>query len=185
MKLVLLGDSITQSYKDLVEQKAGDENEVWAPDENCGHSLMHREKLYMWYIAPKPDVIHFNCGMWDSAKLADGVSRFSVNTYAYNLRLLVKRVRQATDAKLIFGTTTPILIPKDDTPPEMCSVDTTVIKYNDTAREVMEENDVEVNDLFQAIMDNGFHECISQDKLHMTDQGNGVLADAVVNAALG
>jgi lysophospholipase L1-like esterase len=185
MKLVLIGDSIRMGYQELVRKKIGDAAEVWAPPVNSGHSLMHRENFDAWYLAPQGDVIHFNCGIWDCVRLPDGARRFTLGTYLRNLKLVVQRLKATTKARLIFATTTPMFIPRDSTPLEKCRLDPAVVRYNKAAVALMEYEGLEVDDLFSAVMSAGAQKCLSADKVHMSEFGNEVLSDAVVNFVLG
>ena len=185
MKVVLIGDSIRGGYQDLVRHKMGDRAEVWSPQENCGHSLMHRENLERWYLEQKTDVIHFNCGIWDSGVMADGARRFTLSAYLRNLKLIVRRLKWETKARLIWATTTPMLTPRDATPKENCRVDPAVVRYNEGATRLMQGSGIEVNDLFRVVMDTGVFRCLSDDKVHMAPYGYEVLSDAVVRRILG
>lgn len=180
VKIVLVGDSIRMGYQPFVQQKVGSRAEVWGPAENCGHSLVHRESLAAWAIETKPDVYHFNCGIHDLVPI-DSARRFALSGYVRNLKLIVKRLKGETRARLIWATTTPMLVPRDGvTPKSRCRLDRDVQRYNAAALAVMNDNAIEVNDLYQAIMDAGVEECLSDDKCHMAPKGNEVLSDAIV-----
>ena len=55
------------------------------------------------------DVIHFNFGLHDLKSMFDGYFQVSPDDYERNLRRIVFRLKQ-TGAKLIFATTTPVLV---------------------------------------------------------------------------
>ena len=185
MKIVLVGDSIRMGYQPFVQNKVGDRAEVWGPEENCRHSLVHRESLAAWAVETRPDVYHFNCGIHDLVPF-DSAPRFTLGGYVRNLKLIVKCLKAQTDARLIWATTTPMLVPRDGVTSMADSVlDPDVIRYNAAALDVMQRAGIEVNDLFQAIMDAGVRECLSEDKVHMSERGNDVLSDAVVRYILG
>jgi len=185
MKIVLVGDSIRKGYQPLVEKKVGDQAEVWGPAENCRHSLVHRESLTAWAVETRPSVYHFNCGIHDLIKL-DSAPRFTVSGYVRNLKLIVRRLRAETRARLIWATTTPMLVPLDDmTPKQDCRLDPEVERYNAAALRVMQGAGIEVNDLYGVVIEAGVYECLSDDKCHMSPYGNEVLSDAVVRCVLG
>jgi len=184
MKITLIGDSIRMGYQELVRQKVGDRAEVWAPETNSGHSLLHRENFDAWYLEAAPDVIHFNCGIWDVIELGDGERRFTMSTYLRNLELVVRRLKKDTKARLIWATTTPMLIPRDDTPMDKCRVDPGIVQYNQAAVQLMRVNAVEVDDLFAVVAAADVCKCLAEDKVHMSEHGNEVLSDAVVRAIL-
>ena len=186
MKITLIGDSICLGYQQLVREKVGARAEVWAPEANCGHSLLHRENFSAWYLEARPDVVHFNAGIWDVVPpTGDLGPRFTVSAYVRNLRLIVRRLRAETKARVIFATTTPILFPLDATPKEMCRIDPLLQRFNAAAVRLMRESGVEVDDLYSVIVNAGVNDCLLDDKVHMTPRGNEVLSDAVVRFILG
>jgi hypothetical protein len=185
VKIVLVGDSIRMGYQPLVQRKVGQRAEVWGPAENCRHSLVHRESLTAWAIEARPEVYHFNCGIHDLV-LLDPAPRFTVSGYVRNLKLIVRRLRAETRARLIWATTTPMLVPRDGvTPKQECRLDPDVERYNAAALRVMKDAAIEVNDLYRAVVEAGVYECLSDDKCHMTAYGNEVLSDAAVRFILG
>ena len=187
MKIVLIGDSIRMGYQELVRQRVAPRAEVWGPDENCGHTLMIRDNLVQWAIAPEPDVLHFNSGIWDLGwDAGTQAPRMTIRAYVRNLKLIVRALQERTRARLIFATTTPFLKPMSaNVPRERCVVAPVVARYNGAAVELMHEFAVEINDLYGTVMDAGVHECLGEDRLHMAPRGNEVLAEAVARSVLG
>lgn len=184
MKIALLGDSIRGGYAPLVREALRDRAEIWWPQENCGHSLAHRENLDRWYIEPEPDVIHCNSGIWDFGwDPCTAAPRILQRAYARNLKLILKALRHRSDAILIFATTTPFLRPVDAAVPRArCRVPPVVSRYNRVALKVMEEFGVAVDDLYEAVLQAGVGRCVGEDRIHMSPYGNRVLADTVVAA---
>jgi acyl-CoA thioesterase-1 len=68
--------------------------------------------------------------------------------YEKNLRELVKRL-QATGAKLIWATTTPV---PDSTTLRPLRLETDVVKYNEIAARVMADNKIPTDDLFNVVL---------------------------------
>jgi hypothetical protein len=68
---------------------------------------------------------------------------------------------------------------------DKCRVYPTLVRFNRAAVELMKSNDIEVDDLFAAVMAADPCKCLSPDKVHMTDYGNEVLSDAVVRFIMG
>jgi len=185
VKICLIGDSIRMGYQDMVRAKVGDRAEVWGPSENCRHSLVHRESLAAWALESAPDVYHFNCGIHDLIPL-DPEPRFTVEGYVRNLEIIVRRLQSDTDARLIWATTTPMLLPRGDgTPLAECELDPDVERYNEAAREVMESAGIEIDDLYAAVIAADVRKCISDDKVHMSPFGNQVLSDTIVRFLFG
>jgi len=181
-RIVLIGDSIRMSYAESVRERLNGRAEVVWPDANCGNSMLVRENLHQWAIAPQPDVIHFNCGIHDLGWMpGERVPRFTASAYIRNLRLIVERLRRETYASIVFATTTPFLKPLDPSVPlPKCKPAAIVERYNTAAVRVMDDLGVPVNDLHKAIMNAGVFECLGDDRLHMSKRGVDVLASAIV-----
>ncbi len=184
MKIILIGDSIRMGYQSRVMAQLRGRADVWAPKENCGHTLRIRENLQSWVIDQRPDVVHFNSGIHDLGWMdGERVARFTAGEYVRSLRIIIERMRQGTQAKLIFATTTPILAPCDPSlPNDRCKVPPIVARYNTAAVALMQSLKVPVNDLYREIIRAGVNDCIGPDKIHMTDLGNETLAAAVMKA---
>jgi lysophospholipase L1-like esterase len=183
-RIILIGDSIRMGYQSRVRAAFEGRAVVTAPKENCGNTFWIRENLDKWVISHKPDVVHFNAGIHDLGWMPGETNpRFSISEYARSLRIIVDRLRGETDASLIFATTTPILKPcSPSLPKEQCRSAEIVDRYNAAAVKVMAARDVAVNDLNQVVHQAGLSTCICDDKIHMADDGNDVLAAAVVRA---
>ena len=69
-EVLLLGDSIRMFYQERVKELLGEEYNVSAPEENCRFSMYTLNSLRTWLPGfPKPDIIHWNNGLWDTAIL--------------------------------------------------------------------------------------------------------------------
>ena len=65
-KVLLLGDSIRQSYEPVVCQKLSGRAEVVGPKENCQFSLYTLVSVSRWIEdMGKPEIIHWNNGLHD------------------------------------------------------------------------------------------------------------------------
>ncbi|MCA9086993.1 MAG: SGNH/GDSL hydrolase family protein, partial [Planctomycetaceae bacterium] len=109
-KVVLVGDSIRLSYAPIVTQQLEGRAVVVSPKPNGGDSSNVLKNLEQWVLREKPAIVHFNCGIHDTKKFS-GTGRFQVSPEQYeaNLRQIVERIRENTEAVVIFATTTPIL----------------------------------------------------------------------------
>jgi lysophospholipase L1-like esterase len=184
---VLIGDSIRMGYESLVRDELKGRTEVWATTENCGNSMRIRENLKAWAIDPKPDIVHFNAGIHDLGWLSgESVPRFTIAAYLRNLRLIVERLQKETRATLIFATTTPFLKPCDPAlPKDQCVSATIVARYNRAAVRLMRQKGLRINDLYRVIEKAGVAACVCDDKIHMSDRGNRLLAGAVARCIRG
>ena len=152
-RVLLLGDSISIGYTlPLRKQLEGKANLI-RPPVNCQYSKFGVGNVEKW-LGEKPwDVIHFNFGLHDIKHVVEGAKIVALGTegshrletearYEANLRELVAKLKK-TDATLIWCSTTPVpegakgRIPGDE------------VRYNEIARRVMEDNKIEINDLYK------------------------------------
>ena len=183
MKVVLIGDSIRMGYQPLVARKL-EEAEVWGPGENCRHSLWALEHFEPWVAACKPDLVHVNFGIHDVTPMEDGDPQIVLPQYRRCLERFIRRVRALGDVGLIWATSTPLYAPEAGVPMAKWRrwADGEIDVYNDAACEIARREGVPVNDLHAVIVRNGFARCLTEDGCHITDFGNEVLSDAVVEA---
>ena len=70
--LVLLGDSIRGNYQQAVKDELANEARVYHPSENCRFTSYTLHLLRHWLPAvPKPDVVHWNNGIWEHHRNLD------------------------------------------------------------------------------------------------------------------
>lgn len=158
-------------YQPIVKQLLEGKAEVSGPAENgrwAGYTL---NSFRFWIPElPKPDVIHWNNGLWD---LGDdyGLGRpFSLpEEYESALERMVLVFKKLfPEAKVIMATTMPTANP-----------DTTGIEaYNDILKKVAERHQIPVNDLFPLIQ---YHaeEYVGPDRIHLTPAGYDLVAKQV------
>lgn len=179
-QVLLLGDSIRMGYCGYVKEALADKAEVIYPDENCRSSQNIIMNLGVWAKLCDKErvaVVHFNCGHWDAEPFnGDTEPLTTVEEYVKNLRKIVRALRNLfPNAKLIFGTTTPM---NPTTRKGQCSRTTEDIHlYNKAADALMKELEIEVNDLFTASIFWGMERFI--DYCHLTDVGYKALAERV------
>lgn len=183
MKVVLIGDSIRMGYQPLVAKKFT-EAEVWGPGANCRHSLWALDHFQEWVANQNPDIVHVNFGIHDCSIQADGDHQIILAQYRLCLQRFINKVKELGKAQMIWATTTPLYAPENGVPQadwkprKVAELD----KYNSVALEIVQKEELPVNDLHDAIMQNDFAKCLSEDGCHMTAFGNEVLSDAVVAA---
>jgi len=183
MKVILIGDSIRMGYQSLVASKCP-ADEVWGPADNCRHSLWVLEHFQEWIASQEPDVVHVNFGIHDCAPMADGDHQILLPQYLLSLRRVIAGVKDLKKTQMIWATTTPLYTPEQDKPMTEWQIlgEATLKEYNDAALEVAKNQGLPVNDLHEAVMRNDHTKCLSEDGCHMTEFGNDVLSDAVVQA---
>ena len=145
-RVLLIGDSISMGYTLPVRELLKGKANVHRIPANGGSTKDGLASIESWLGKEKWDVIHFNWGLhdlkhWKDGKLDPaGPQVCPLDKYETNLRALVKRM-QATGAKLIWATTTPV--------PEGTQGRTAgdELKYNEVASRVMKELGVPTDDL--------------------------------------
>lgn len=186
-KVVLVGDSIRLSYAPIVAEQLAGKAVVIGPKANGGDSSNVLKHLDEWVIREKPDVVHFNCGIHDTKRfIATGKFQISPEQYEANLREIVKRVRDETDAIVLFATSTPILDQRAAAARQgrdYVLLDASIQQYNAIAVRVMKELAVEVNDLYAVIAlpiaPNAPHDLIVLDGVHLTELGRQLVGATV------
>jgi lysophospholipase L1-like esterase len=183
MKVVLIGDSIRMGYLPLVRQKLT-EAEVWGPAGNCRHSLWALDHFDTWVSEQEPDILHVNFGIHDASLMADGEHQILLSQYRLCMQRFVARVQALDGCRMIWATITPRYKPDANRPMADWEIDAALEQdaYNAAAAEIVNAAGIPVNDLHQAILDNDFSTCLTDDGCHMTERGNDVLSDAVIRA---
>lgn len=191
MKTVwLLGDSIRMGYQNYVQKNLPDVN-VKAPEENCRFSSYMLNSLRFWLPnLEKPDVIHFNAGLWDTACLyVDDGAFAKKEEYVKNI-LSIARELKRYNVPVIFATSTPVnaedisavATPSVDAPDAetVFKQDNNRIKeYNDAVVPELKKQGIIINDLYSLVI-NDRQKYISSDGIHMNEVGIELLGNAVV-----
>ncbi len=183
MKVVLIGDSIRMGYQHRVAQKCR-EAEIWGPPENGRHGIRVLDHFEEWVARQRPDVVHANFGLHDATIQADGEPQIVLHQYRLCVRRFIDRVRELGHPGLIWATTTPLYVPEEDVPMARWRKreEARIKDYNAAAREIVQREGFPVNDLHEVILRNDFSRCLQEDGCHITEFGNEVLSDAVVEA---
>ncbi|MCG1035793.1 SGNH/GDSL hydrolase family protein [Polaribacter sargassicola] len=154
-KVLIVGDSISIGYTPFVKESLKEVAEVVHNPGNAKHTGNGLKHIEDWIGDEQWDIIHFNWGLWDlcyrhpDSKVqgqrdkANGTITFSIEDYERNLRAIVKKIKQKSNAKLIFVTTSYVPTKEAGRYVE------DAIKYNKVARKVMQENDIEINDIYK------------------------------------
>jgi Lysophospholipase L1 and related esterases len=173
-RVLLIGDSISIGYTLGVREKLKGKANVHRIPQNGGATEVGLEKMKSWLRDEKWDVIHFNFGLHDAKFSSETMQRASREQYANNLRQLVKQM-QATGAKLVFATTTPV--PKGGVLSPTRKFDS-IEERNKIAIRVMEECGVAIDDLYRAVLPH--QEQVGRpNDVHYQPEGYAILATAV------
>ncbi|HEX4150476.1 MAG TPA: SGNH/GDSL hydrolase family protein [Pirellulales bacterium] len=173
-RVLLVGDSISIGYtlgvRDLLRGKAN----VHRIPVNGGATEVGLEKMSDWLAGGRWDVIHFNFGLHDAKFSSETTHRATREQYAENLRTLVKQM-EATGAKLIFATTTPV--PKGGVLTPTRKFDS-IPERNKIAGQVMQDNGVAIDDLYSVALP--VMETVGRpNDVHFAPAGYELLAKAV------
>lgn len=162
-RVLMLGDRIYQEPAAEVAKELKDRVEVvyhrLEPGE-VRNSTTALANLDEWLGEERWDLIHFNVGLGDLVYRAPGMNSFRVfprgaggvratspEVYRRNLDELVKRL-QATGAKLVWASTTPIRHSATDVFEKGSE-----IEYNKIAARVMAAHAVPVNDMYSFVLE--------------------------------
>ena len=183
-KIVLIGDSIRMGYQPYVESALSDSHSVWGPEQNGGTSVNVLNHLDEWVISRSPDVVHMNTGLHDIRRPI-GMAQNTVNLdqYITNVKSIVTRILEGTDARLIWALTTPVDEEKHNSTHrdigdfQRYSAD--VLSYNQAVIYLLTDLNVEINDLYGVITKAGLEAMMNQDGVHFNNRGYMLLAKAV------
>jgi hypothetical protein len=184
-KVLILGDSISMGYTNMVRSGLKEKANVVRPKDNCGDTVIGLKKLDSWLGDKDWDVIHFNWGLWDlcyrNPKLQKAGNRDKMNgkvsvtpeDYEKNLDQLVTKLK-ATGATLIWASTT--YVPEGETGRHVGDD----VKYNEVAARVMKKYGVSINDLHALSASFDPQMFVKPGDVHFTASGSQKLADQVV-----
>ncbi|MCQ2498956.1 MAG: SGNH/GDSL hydrolase family protein [Lachnospiraceae bacterium] len=162
-QILLLGDSLRMGYEPKVRKHLEGKAEVSGPEENgrwAGYTL---NSLRFWIPGlPTPDIIHWNCGLWD---LGDDYNLGRPFSLPDEYESAVERTiavfnKLFPNAKVIMATTMPTANPDR----------TGIIEYNNIIKKVAKKHDIPVNDLFELVKDK-VPGIVGEDTIHFTDEG--------------
>lgn len=185
IKVLLMGDSIQIGYQNMVKDLLSDKYEVYFTEDN-GRFVQYSYWLINQFYKEHGDfdILHFNNGYWDmniEHPMKEALN--SVEEYTYGLRKIVNYAKQR-NTRVIFATTTPVYDEgsSNDNTGVKASItykNEWVTKYNEAAVKLMKELDVEVNDLYNIMLQGEkYYKC--EDMLHLSDEGSLVCAKQII-----
>lgn len=168
--------------------------DVFYPRDNGLFTQFTLRYLHDWYRAVlrgiMPDIVHFNCGLWDVLRLSNEQDTFnSVESYVNLLGRIVQRIWfLSPQAKIIFATTTPVIEPGFTPGTKYGSRKNTDIKrFNVAAVDYFQQDEfrgahhVTINDLW-LVASKLTEEAHSDDVHYDTNVGRAALGRAVIQA---
>ena len=185
-KVICIGDSIRMGYEPTVARELAGWAEVWEMGGTQGGTTRNvLEHLDEWVLNRDPDIVHLNAGLHDLAReVGPGPeNRVPLEEYRTNLREILSTLQDKTRARLIFGLTTPVDLERQrEVDYGINRINEDVLKYNQAAAEVAAELQVEINDLYQVVVDHGVEKMLGPDEVHFTEEGSAILGRAVAAA---
>jgi len=173
--VLLIGDSISIYYTDTVRRLLNGHADVYRTPMGPGKAETLFESLDDFLKSRQWDVIHFNSGLHDFAR-TEGTPE-DLEAYRNNLKTIIEKLR-STDAKLVWGNTTPVPEKAIASSNERCQ------KYNEVAAELMAEENIPVNDLYSAILPRHSEYWTAPNNIHFNSEGSALLGRRVANAIL-
>lgn len=176
-EVLIIGDSISLGYTPFVKEYFNEKAIIVHSPGNAGHSGMGLENIREWVGERDWDVIQFNFGLWDlcyrhpdselygNRDKVNGDITFSIDEYKANLDSIVVILKEMSDAKLIFVTTT--YVPEE----EGGRYAKDVKKYNRAAKELMKKHAVLVNDIYKESISIHKMNGIGSDDVHYKEEG--------------
>jgi GDSL-like Lipase/Acylhydrolase family len=139
-----------------------------------------------WVLRQKPDVVHVNCGLHDLKRSkTDGLYQVALDRYSENLRRIVARIREGSNAVLVFANTTPIHDERHARRgADFDRTEADVKRYNAAASAVMSELGVPVHDLHWVVEQGGPETMLGSDGTHYTATASDRLGEAVADCVL-
>ncbi len=180
-QILLIGDSIRMGYCATVKEALADVAEVLYPAENCRSTHFVIESLDYWVnLCRAEDVaaVHFNCGHWDAAHFGDDDTPLTtVETYGFNIRKIVRRLKKYfPNAKIYYATTCPMT---PDPAPERNRTTDEIRAYNAEGIRAAEDCGIDVDDLFALTIE--WDASMFADSCHFTAEGSRILGQTVAD----
>jgi len=186
--VVLLGDSIRINYQQTVISELRDQASVWSPDENCRDTTHTLKQLEKWISGRDVSVVHLNAGLHDLYRSVNtDQPRRSPDVYEANLRKIFGRLRELTDAQIVFALTTPVDEERQAASAAYGRVvrhNPDIVRYNRIAARVAMESGVQINDVYSIAAKAGIRRVIREDGVHLTQTGADVVGRQVARAVL-
>lgn len=185
-RILIIGDSISIGYTPYVWKYFQGKALVTHNPGNAQHTGTGIEKIEEWIGDEDWDVIQINWGLWDlvyrhpdatpygNRDKVNGTVTFSPDEYASNLDQIVTKIKEISDAKLVFVTTS--FVPEG----ESGRFSSDPEKYNAVAKEVMKRHGIPVNDIYEASKAIHKESGRAVNDVHYTQKGSDELGKIIV-----
>ncbi len=173
-EVLIMGDSITLGYRNMLRDKLAGEARVSMVPDNCrfGSYLLRMFADHTCHWPKHMDVVQFNFGIWDYGWMYGEDHAFIPMPRYLDL---IERVKNAChyywgpDVKVVFASTTPNAH-RDGNP--------TIHAMNMKAKERIESIGGYYNDIYTVVEEGDLDKTIGPDTLHLSDYGYDLCAEA-------
>jgi len=181
-KVVLIGDSIRMGYQEKVRELLAGRAEVWAPEENGGNSENVLAHLEEWVLAQDADVLHINCGLHDIKKeFGSDAPAVTSERYADNVRAILSRAKEETDAVVAWATSTPVNQEWHHANKQFDRFEEDIVACNRIATDIAAELGAAIDDLYAAVDEAGRDGLLLADGVHFKPEGYALLGRRVAD----
>jgi len=186
-RILIIGDSISIGYTPFVKSYFSENTTVEHNPGNAQHTGTGLKKVKEWIGEEDWDIIQFNWGLWDlcyrhpdataygNRDKVNGTVTFSLEEYEQNLEKIVQMMKEVSNAKLIFVTTS--YIPEN----EVGRFKKDAQNYNKVAKRIMKKHGVKVNDIYKK--SKAIHKALGTgtDDVHYTKKGYDQLGKEIAD----
>ncbi len=186
-KILIIGDSISLGYTPFVKKSMEDKAIVTHNKGNAQHSGYGLENIESWIQEDDYDIIQFNWGLWDlcyrhpdskvqgNRDKINGKLTFTLEEYGENLEKIVAILKEKSNAKLIFVTTS--YVPKE----EAGRFEKDAVKYNQVAKAIMKKYSIPVNDIYRKSKTIHKKYGKGNDDVHYQEEGYQALGEVITS----
>jgi lysophospholipase L1-like esterase len=186
-KILIIGDSISIGYTPFVEDYFSGKAMVSHNPGNAQHTGTGLKNIEAWVGDENWDIIQFNWGLWDlcyrhtDSKVQGkrdkvrGNITYTLEEYKNNLDSIVSILKNISDARLIFITTT--YVPED----EAGRFKDDAVKYNKAAKDIMQKQGILVNDIYERSISIHKRYGKGSNDVHYTKEGYEELSELITN----
>lgn len=184
-KILIIGDSISIGYTPFVKESLQDAADVYHNPGNAKHSGYGLDSIANWIGNEDWDIIHFNWGLWDlcyrhpdsevqgNRDKVNGDLTYTLEEYSNNLKAIISKIKNKSDAKLVFATTS--YVPANEAGRYLQDA----IIYNDAANKIMRNNNIIIHDIYNYSLQVHKQFGKGSDDVHYTEEGYKMLSRAI------
>lgn len=177
-RVLLIGDSILNGYRDLVVRELDGEAYVDAWVNPYYQSDAVNKALAKVLDNGPYDIVHFNIGLhgWQEGRIKSEEFKPLTRAYVEVLRSKLPK------AELIWASSTPVTVkgkPLELDP----QIDPVIVEHNRLAAELMKERDVQVNDFYGLLVEK--RELARGDSFHWNESAYRLLGDRAAQSIRG